>query len=250
MYSSVNTLAHKFNIYPLLNNIVFFTKSTFVKKTKYPIISICLFILVIILNSIQYSKNDKKYLQKQIINSNNQLEKKHIDEPKYSNTILYIYDIIGINGFINYSPVYIFFFILTYLFLSLVELNIGYFSLLFLLLIDIMFMISWVEYQNAICTDTLTTIKSQDNDGYCCGSFILFMALGFVLYLIQKNIKYIYSRIFSILILIGIYFLCLPIELYYTFKDLPDGESKTCKTYTWHGANYLFGVLCASVLAN
>jgi hypothetical protein len=250
MYASVNSFAHRFNMYPLLQNIVYFTNSTFVKKTHYPIISICLFIITVVLNSIQYSKNDKKYLQNQIINSDNQLQKKHIDKPKYSNTILYIYDILGINGFMNYTPVYILFFILTYLFLSLVELNIGYFPLLFLLFIDIMFMISWDTYQNSICLDILKTIVSQDNDGYCCGSFILFMALGFVLYLIQKNIKNIYSRIFSILILIGIYFLCLPIELYYTFKKVPDGDSKTCLTYTWHGANYLFGVLCAAVLSN
>ena len=67
MYATVNKIAHKFNIYPLLNNIVYFTKRTFVKETSYPIISIILFIIVIILNSIQYSKNDKNYLQNKII---------------------------------------------------------------------------------------------------------------------------------------------------------------------------------------
>ena len=52
-------------MYPLLKNIVSLTKKTFVKETGYPIISIILFILVIILNSIQYSNNDE-FLQNKI----------------------------------------------------------------------------------------------------------------------------------------------------------------------------------------
>ena len=246
MYSSVNNVAHSLNMYPTLNNFSYFFNRTFVKKTKYPIISICLFIIVVVLNSIQYSKDDKKYLQKQVIDSNNQFNKKHIDKPNYGNILLYIYDIIGINGFMYRTPAYIFFFMVTYLFLSLVELNIGYLALLFLLFIDIMFITFWTIFRNTICKDILLAAVSRDDDGYCCGSFILLMAIGFVLYLIQKNIGF--NRNNNIFVII--YFIILLTEKYYVFKDLPDGESKDCLVYNWHCSNYIFGVLCGAVLSN
>ena len=242
-------------MYPFLHNIVYFVKNTFVKKTKYPIISIILFIIVIILNSIQYNKNDKNYLQNQIIVHIKTDTDGNIDysntNTNINNTLLYIYDFISINGFLDYTPNFIFFYIITYFCLSLVELNIGHFALLFLLLIDIMFQFFWDQYQAAICSNELSRPnRLWNNPPYCCGSFILFISLGFILYLIQKNIKNIYNRIFSIIILIGIYFLCLPIEIYSNYVNLPDGPEKTCKMFTMHGANYLFGVLCASVLSN
>ena len=121
MYASVNSLAHKFNMYPLLQNIVYFTNSTFVKKTHYPIISICLFIIAVVLNSIQYHKNNNTYLQDKIIISNKDYPS---GTTNISNTFLYIYDFIGINGFIDNTPAHIFLLIVTYVCLSLIELNI------------------------------------------------------------------------------------------------------------------------------
>ena len=50
------------------NSLIDFISKTFIIKNKVPFISIILFIIVIILNSIQYSQNDK-YLQNQVENS-------------------------------------------------------------------------------------------------------------------------------------------------------------------------------------
>ena len=246
MYASVNSFAHRFNMYPSLQNIVYFINSTFVKKTHYPIISICLFIIVVILNSFQYA-NNKNYLQDKVIKSNKDDSSRitNID-----NTLLYIYDFIGINGFIGNTPAHIFFFMLTYFCLSLIELNIGHYILLFLLLIDLMFQFFWDMYQDAVCSNTISTTNRLYNAPYCCGSFILFMALGFVLTLILKNIKNIYELIFIIILIICVFFGCVLYEIHITFKLLPDSDEKTCKTYTWHGANYIFGIICALALGN
>ncbi len=234
----------------MLTNFSYFFNNTFVKKTHYPIISICLFIITVVLNSIQYANNENYLQDKLIVDIKIDSEGNQIPTPNVNNTLLFIYDMLGINGFINYTPAFIFFFIITYFFLSLIELNIGYAKLLFLLFIDLMFLTFWTLYQKSICYNNNRFRINFDKFPYCCGSFILFMALGFVMYLIQNNIKNIYSRILSIILLIGIYFLCLPLEIYSTYKDFEDGDEKNCSMFTWHGANYIFGVLCGLVLSN
>jgi hypothetical protein len=240
MYAFVNTLAHKFNIYPLLQNSVYFFNRTFIKKTHYPIISIIIFIIVIVLNSIQYA-NNKYYLQDKLDNA---------DDTNLGNTLLYIYDFIGINGFLNNGLVHILFFILTYFCISLIELNIGHLALLFLLFIDLMFQFFWDLYQDVICYNYLRIRNRIDSSPYCCGSFILFMSLGFVLSLILMNITNIYICIFTLFVIICVFVGCVLYEHYIQYEDTESGDTKTCLTYTWHGANYAFGILCALVLGN
>ena len=253
MYASVNTIAHKLNIYPVLNNSLYFINKSFIKTRKYPIISIILFIIVIVLNSIQYHNNDKDYLQKKIKLSDITYDKsknvRHDDSVHTSNTLLYIYDLIGINGFINNTPAHIFFYILTYLCLSLIEMNIGYLALLFLLFIDLMFMTFWDQYQDAICRNEILSSDGVSHSAYCCGSFILFMALGFVLYIIQNNVNNIYLRSLVILIIIFTFFMCSLYEKNITFEKMQESSQKTCKIYTWHAANFMFGIACAAALS-
>ena len=119
MYAFVNKIAHKFNIYPLLNNIVYFTKKAFVKKTSYPFITIILFIIVIILNSIQYANNDKQYLQNKIDEASRD-DNKNLKNMYIPNFILYFYNIVGINAFLYGGLANILYFILKYIFVALI----------------------------------------------------------------------------------------------------------------------------------
>ena len=209
-----------------------------------PIISIILFILTVILNSIQYISNDKKYLQNKIIVSNKNYP---TGITNYSNTLLYIYNFIGINGFINNGLVHVLFFILTYVCLSLIELNIGIIPLLFLLFIGILFQRFWDEYQDAICENNARgNTYNINNSGYCCGSFVLFMTLGFVLFVAQYNIDKIVYRILILILMLCIWGGCV---LYDTHNDnLRTINQHNCKKYTWHAANFIFGIYCGFVL--
>jgi hypothetical protein len=246
MYASVNTLAHKFNMYPLLQNTVYFFNRTFVKKTKYPIISICLFIITVVLNSIQYA-NNKKYLQDKIIVSNKDYS---YGTSNISNILLFIYDFIGINGFIDNTPGYIFVFIVAYFALALIELNIGYLSLLFLLVIDLIFNSFWDAFHKNICENTKKDIDVTDLY-MCCGSFLLFMSLGFVLVLIQKNIINIYYRIIVIFIILFVWSCGVLYDKYSRFNDMKnDASQQTCSIFNYHAASFLFGISCGFALGN
>jgi hypothetical protein len=68
--------------------------NTFIKKTKLPFISIGLFIILIVLNSIQYAANDRNYIQDLIKNSVSDAP----DSTSPQNALLYIFDLIGINA--------------------------------------------------------------------------------------------------------------------------------------------------------
>ena len=210
MYASVNTLSHKFNIYPLLNSIVYFVKSTFIKKTNLPFISIFVFIIAVVLNSIQYSKNDTNFLQ----DNTTSHKTNKLNQVTLSNLLLYIYDFIGINGFLSSGLTVIIFLIITYSCLALIEMNIGHVAILFLLLIDIMFQISIGEVSSALCRNYINQESRISNSPYCCGSFVQYMSIGFILYLTYKNIN---SKLYKGIII----FLILSILLIFqTIKEM------------------------------
>jgi hypothetical protein len=250
MYAFVNTLAHKFNIYPLLQNGVYLFNRTFIKKTNYPIISILLFIIVVILNSIQYANNNH-YLQSKIINYRDYDTKKIDMESGVNiyNIFIYIYYLIGINGFINNTPVYIFYFIATYFFVSLIELNIGHAKLLFLLFICLIFTHFWITFRRSICENNIYPILIfQDN--FWFSSNILQISLGFILCLLLKNIRNIYASIFTICLMILIF---LGSVLYDYFKNSGDSNTdsvKNCNIITLHGCFFIFGIICSLSLGN
>ena len=255
MYASVNTLAHKFNIYPLLNTIVYFTKKTFVKKTSYPFIAIILFILVVVLNSIQYSNNDsnndKYYLQSKITEKRYD-DNKNLKNVYLSNYILYFYDVIGINAFLYNGLLHIFYLILVYILLALIEMNIGHIPLLFLLFIIILFSTAYMRgIVNSICENSYH-IDDLTRSPYCCGSQILFTSLGFVLYLIQHNIiqmnNYIIMLFIIVLALIGI----ILFDYYTEFKNkqYKEEDTKLCYSLNWHASLLIFGILCGVAMGN
>ena len=226
--------------------LVFIT-AIFIRKTRIPIISITLFIIAVILNSIQYHNNDKNYLQKHILISNDKYPSGTV---RLKNSILYLYNMIGINGFLNNSIFHILYLILTYFLLALIEMNIGYITLLFLLFINIMFMFFWDSFQDVICANNISRSRTLSESPYCCGSFVLFMALGFVLSTLFLNLPKYDNGFFIICIMIVLFFGIVLFENYITYSNLSSGNVKTCHTYTWHTANYIFGILCANILGN
>ena len=251
MYASVNTLAHKFNIYPLLNNIVYFTKRTFVKEKSYPFIAIILFIIVIVLNSIQYSKNDKNYLQNKIKESRYDDNKK-LKNVYIQNFILYFYDVIGINAFLNTGLLHILYFMLTYFCLALIEMNIGHIPLLFLLFIIILFSTAYMDgIVKSICKNSYD-ISGLSYSPYCCGSQILFTSLGFILYLILHNIIQMKYYILMLFIILLIWVSIILVDYYTVYKqnEYIEKDSKICHSFNLHATLLIFGILCGLSLGN
>ena len=251
MYASVNTLAHKFNIYPLLNTIVYFTKKTFVKKTSYPIVAIILFILVLILDSIQYSSNDRNYLQSKIEESRYN-DNKNLKNVYLSNFILYFYDAIGINSFLKNGLLQIFYLIVSYILLALIEMNIGHIPLLFLLFIIILFSTTYMDgIVKSICENSYH-IDDITRSGYCCGSQILFTSLGFVLYLIQHNIIQMNNYILMLFIIVLAWIGTILFDYYTVFtKDkYMKEDTKVCYSLNWHATLFIFGILCGVAMGN
>jgi len=229
-----------------LNSVISIIDKIFIHKTSIPIISITLFILVIILNSIQYSKNNKKYLQNQVIVSNQLYSNGTV---RLENALLFLYDIVGINGFLNNSLLHILYLILTYSLLSLIEMNIGYLALIFLLFITIMFRTFWDEFQDAICKNKISMMYGIESSSYCCGSVILFMSLGFVLIILLKNINTSLYKIIILCIIICIYFVIMIVEKNTIYSHIQNKNIKQCQSYTWHAAMYVFGIVCGLQLS-
>ena len=231
--------------YNWINNLVHFLLNTFVKSTKLPFISILLFILVITLNSIQYNNNDT-YLQTQVRKSISTLP----DSTSFNNILLYIYDILGINGFILNGMTHILFFILTYICLALIEMNIGHIKVLYFLIVCLMFMFFEGNFSLAICNNNIYGLKNGvSNSPYCCGSFILFASLGFILFIIQKHINDLYIKFIIWFIIACIWAGCVVYEKYYTYVDMKENNQKTCRLFFWHAANFLLGLFSGLVLA-
>jgi hypothetical protein len=243
MYSSVNNIAHNLNMYPLLNKLSYFLSSTFVKKTHYPIISIILFIITVVINSIQYANNED-YLQEKI-------RKFKGGEPHISNILLYIYNsLLSINGFVDYTPAYIFVFILTFFAVSLIELNIGHASLLFLLFIVILKNSSWMEISGNICFNGSRDFNLYDN------KYLLVISYGFILYLIQNNIKNIFYRMIVIFIMVCTWIILIVINRYNNDKYAKNfvgsiqDEQRTCFSILDHSYIFLFGICCGGFIGN
>ena len=249
MHSSINlkSISQKFTIYTLFNNIVYFMKSTFIKSRTIPIISISLFIIIIVLNSIQYAANDPQYLQSKLIISNQKFPNGTFN---IGNILYFIYDLFSINSFLNNGIVYVLLYILSYLCLSLIEMNIGYISLLFLLFIDMIFQSFWLAFTTTICQNITEPIYLPKLK-MCCGSFILFTALGFVLFITQNHINNIYYRGLVLFMMLSIWTGCIVNDNYDVFYTTSNTASqKTCSIFTWHAAYFFFGICCGFVLGN
>lgn len=215
-----------------------------IKKTSIPIISICLFILVIILNSIQYSQNNKKYLQNKATGS-----KQAYGTVNLGNALLFLYDFVGINGFLNNSLLHIIYLIVTYSLLSIIEMNIGHLSLIFLLFITMIFSTCWDKFTDAICKNNIANVNGIKDGSYCCGSFILLMSLGFVLTILLKKKHNILYKLIILCLMIVLFFAIMIYEKNINYSHIQNQNSKQCLAYTWHASMYVFGILCGLQLS-
>ena len=226
-------------------NQIHFLLDAFVVSTKFPIISLVLYILVIYLNTVQYN-NNPNYLQDQIKNSISTDE----DSTSPQNILLYIYDFIGVNGFVRNGLAHIVFIIASYIFLALVEMNIGHISLVFFLIVMLMFQFSMVDgFSSAICENNLNNGRGVEYAPYCCGSGILWSALGFILFIMQKKSNDLYTKMSFWFLIAFVWGGIILYENYVTYADKETSNQKDCKIFLLHGTIYILGIFCAFMLS-
>jgi len=237
--------------YGWINKIIHFILNAFVIKTKIPFLSIILFITVVILNSVQYNNNNIGIVQYNI-NTYLQDKIKNSVSPgnSFNNIILYFYELVGINGFTMNGLSHVIILIITYICLALIEMNIGHITVILFLIILLMFCSFESSFSSAICDNILTDSSSIGTSSYCCGSFTLFASIGFVLFIIQKHITGLYSKLFIWFIILCVWTGCILYENYDTYKDIPDIKVKNCKLFFWHAMNFVLGLFCALALSN
>ena len=240
-YSNPHIYSYK---YPIINKSIHFLLNTFVKSTKFPFVSILLFILVITLNSIQYNNNNR-YLQTQVQNSISTLP----DSTSFNNILLYIYDTIGINGFVINGISHILFFILTYICLALIEMNIGHIKVLYFLIVCLILLFFIDNFGLAICYNNIYGDYNRlSHHSYCCGSFILYASIGFVLYLIQNNINDLLLRTIVWIIIACVWAGCVVFDYLLSYERKKEGNQKTCSVFFFHAANFLLGLFSGVIL--
>ena len=105
-------------------------------------------------------------------------------------------------------------------------------------------------FKSAICENYLYDAGSVENSPYCCGSFILFATLGFTLFIFQKHISDLYTKMFVWFIIACVWGGCVLYENYLTYGDQKTGNQKNCKIFFHHAFNYIVGIFCALVLSN
>ena len=230
--------------YSWINHLIHFILDAFVKSSKFPFISIGLYIIVIYLNTVQYN-NNSTYLQdkvKETVSTD-----KHKSSPQ--NALLYFYDLIGINGFSRNGIVHILFFIASYICLALIEMNIGHINVVFFLILLLLFQFFEDGFESAVCENNIYVSRGVGNSPYCCGSYIFWASLGFTLFIIQKHVVDFYTKMYVWFIIACVWAGCVLGENYVTFADEKNTDQKNCKLFFYHVANYILGIFCGLVLS-
>ena len=127
--------------------------------------------------------------------------------------------------------------------------NIGHVSLVFFLIVLLMFQIFEGGFSSAICENNLYDGSIIEKSPYCCGSFILFAALGFTLFIIQKNINDFYTKMYIWFIIACLWGGCVLYENYVSYGDEKTTNQKNCKIFFWNATNYILGIFCGFVLS-
>ncbi len=105
--------------------------------TTRPIIAFILFMATICLNAVQFLRSPF-FLQR--------------NTPLFLNVFLYIYNLVGINGFLINGPVaQLFTFLLSFCCLAIIEITVGHTRFLYYLLVCFMYSISIVQFSALIC---------------------------------------------------------------------------------------------------
>ena len=102
-----------------------------------------------------------------------------------------------------------------------------------------------------ICQDFICGLRHNsynvNNSGYCCGSCLLFMALGSLLFIAQHNTNNIFYRMILLIIILGVVVGCVLYDESNNYYGLTKYQA-VCRMLTWHTAFFLFGLCCGFVL--
>jgi hypothetical protein len=216
-------------------------KNLFIKIKNIPFISIILFILVIILNVIQYNSNNSLYLQTNLLKNMDPYE----NTPRLRNSLLIIYEMFGINSLLVNSLWYIIYLFIAWGLMSIIEINIGHISLIYfiIMIFGVSYLINTINtysclhgFEQMIITQSVTS---------CCSSQIMFSALGFFLMLYLLNVQNKYIKIIILLTIIGAYIGLVCYDKYVSFKGY---KNTTCDGLTWHSLYFLFGLFSGYII--
>jgi len=238
--SSINNILANF-----LGNFIL---KSFVNKTKYPVISIILFIVTLVLNIIQYLHNDK-YLQTYFSPSTFNYYAPRNTYSFFGNIMIYFLDVIGVNGFIKNTPAHILLLLITYTLFGLIELNIGHFAVFVFFLWITMCQYFIARFGNFVCMNE-TYNYGIDKSVFCCGSFIWVASLGFCMYVIQQYLQLKWRLIF-ILLMIIVYGLFAIYDYINSSQSLDKNKNqRICSSMFWHSSLYIFGIIFAISFSN
>jgi uncharacterized membrane protein YecN with MAPEG domain len=227
-----------------------FLKKNTTLYDKIPFITIILFILALVLKTIQsvkYNDNQPEYLQKKVRDVNN---KQKLDP--ISALFIYYLEAMGVNSLIELpdNPVWagVIMLIFGYLILALIELNIGHSLVAYFILVLILYNSFSNGYQDLICSN-IASYNSLDKSPYCCGSFIFWASIGCFLAILficatGWQLKLVISVIASLIWMCVILF-----EYYGTYANVSNKDLRLCKSFYWHGCNLFFGFVSGLVLA-
>ena len=210
---------------------------------KIPYVSIILFILAIVCCSIQTTSNDYYYIQN-IISGKDDNMKKQID-PVSAFFLKYL-DTMGVNRFLGVSR-YEFYitiesivFLISYLLLMTIEMNIGHAYLAYFIIVLMLYNTFSISYQKLVCFyfgDSSSLYIFLYASIGCALAILLSYAHG----LMMKSII-----LFIILLSWGIIIL---VEYYNTFQLYSNEHNlRTCISFYWGGMIFIFGVLSGLVM--
>lgn len=217
---------------------------------KIPYVAIILFILAVVLKTIQKVQNNQNYLQNMILGTGT--IQKTQNNP-VSALFLYYLDAMGVNSFFdtpaNSFALGIIMLLINYPLLMMIEMNIGHAYLAYFILVLILYNPFAILYKTLVCYNSTNADTSLVNAPYCCGSFILYATIGCALAILLSCANgWILKSIILFIILLtwgGI----IIYEYFGTYANETDNDKRTCKSFYWHGMNFAFGVLSGIVMA-
>ena len=219
---------------------------------KIPYVAIILFILAIVLKTIQKNSNNQNYLQNIVLGTSTGANQKQKNDP-ISALFLYYLDTMGVNSFFN-SPensivAGIIMLLINYPLLMMIEMNIGHAYLAYFILVLILYQPFAFLYQKLVCYNSTNANVGLDDSPYCCGSFIFWATIGcFMAILLSCTNGWMLKSIILFIIVLtwgGI----ILYEYFGTYADETNDDKRTCKSFYWHGMNFAFGVLSGLVMA-
>ena len=216
---------------------------------KIPYVAIILFILATILKTIQKVQNNQNYLQNMVLGTGTN---KNQSNP-ISALFLYYLDTMGVNSFFdtpaNTMILGIIMLLINYPLLMMIEINIGHAYLAYFILVLILYHPFAVLFQKLVCYNSTYADASLGNSPYCCGSFIFWATIGCVLAILQSCANGWVQKICVLGIILLTWCGIIIYEYFGTYADETNNEKRTCKTFYWHGMNFIFGVLSGLVMA-